>query len=171
MLTQALIRKLFTALNAELKKKGVIGEIGICGGAVMCLVFNARASTKDVDGIFEPTQEIREAAREAAKRCNLQEEDTHWLNDAAKAYFFKDPPKTTILELSHLRVWAPSPEYMLAMKCFSARFDGHDKEDVHFLLKHLKIKTPEAALEIVETYCPKKLVPPQTELLIRELLQ
>jgi len=52
MLDAPMIRRLLTALNDELKAHGVIGEVGICGGAVMCLVFNARQATKDVDGIF-----------------------------------------------------------------------------------------------------------------------
>ncbi len=54
MLDAQMIRTLFESLNEELHSMGVIGEVG--GGAVMCLVFNARDSTKDVDGIFEPTE-------------------------------------------------------------------------------------------------------------------
>ena len=41
MLDSKTILKLFDALNEELRSAGVRGEIGICGGAVMCLVFNA----------------------------------------------------------------------------------------------------------------------------------
>lgn len=41
MLNAKTILQLFTALNEELHKAGVRGEVGICGGAVMCLVFNA----------------------------------------------------------------------------------------------------------------------------------
>ena len=67
MLDIQTMRKLFHALNGELGKKDVVGEIGLCGGAVMCLVFKARAATKDVDAIFKPTQEIRE--NRAVLRC------------------------------------------------------------------------------------------------------
>ncbi len=56
MLTSETIRALFVALNDELASQEIIGEIGLCGGAVMCLVFNARNSTKDVDAVFEPTR-------------------------------------------------------------------------------------------------------------------
>jgi hypothetical protein len=45
MLDARTLNRPFQALNAELAKKGVIGEIGLCGGAVMCLVFNTRKAT------------------------------------------------------------------------------------------------------------------------------
>lgn len=167
MLDVPTIKKLFRALNEELSKIGVKGEIGICGGAVMCLVFQARKATKDIDGIFEPTREIRKASRKVARRFGLKE---NWLNDAAKAYFHVDPPREDVLELSHLRVWAPRADYMLAMKCVSARFDTHDKEDVEFLLKYLKLQEPEQVFDLIEKYYPKTQIPAKTKFLVEELL-
>jgi len=167
MLNDSIIRSLFEALNHALKARKVLGEIGLCGGAVMCLVFKARASTKDVDGIFEPTKEIREAAREVARELDLPE---NWLNDAAKAWFLSDPPRVPVMELSNLRIWAPSADYMLAMKCVSARFDTHDADDVKFLVRHLGLKKPVDVFRIVEKYYPKKHVPPKTQFLIEEIL-
>ncbi len=123
MLDSKAILRLFSALNDELRGMGVRGEIGICGGAVMCLVFNARESTKDVDAIFHPTREIRYASKAVADRLGVPED---WLNDAAKGYFLSQPPVHDVVELSNLRVWAPQADYMLAMKCVSARFDSHD---------------------------------------------
>ena len=61
-------------------------------------------------------------------------------------------------------------EYMLAMKCISARFDTHDLEDVKFLIKHLEITTVRKALDIVEKYYPRKRIPPKTQYLLEELL-
>ena len=167
MLTTDLIQKLFSALNEELKKKQVIGEVGICGGAVMCLLFKTRAATKDVDAIFEPAQAGREAAKTVSKGFDVPED---WLNDAAKAFFFTDPPRTVVLNLSNLKVWAPGADYMLAMKCFSARFDTHDRDDVKFLLKHLNLKKPEDVFEIVKKYCPRERIPPKTQFFVEELL-
>ncbi|MBI4667839.1 MAG: hypothetical protein HY747_01435 [Elusimicrobia bacterium] len=152
MLNADAIQKLFKALNEELTVMKVVGEIGICGGAVMCLVFKARAATKDIDAIFAPTQEIRIAARRVAKKFGL---NADWLNDAAKGFFLTEPPRQNVLELSNLRVWAPGPEYLLAMKCAAARWDTHDREDVEFLLKHLELKTRDQAFGVIVKYCPK----------------
>ena len=41
MLDADTILSLFRALNAELELMGVTGEVGICGGAVICLVYKA----------------------------------------------------------------------------------------------------------------------------------
>jgi methylmalonyl-CoA mutase cobalamin-binding subunit len=71
MLTKDQIQKCFIELNEELRKEGRKGEIGLVGGAVMCLVFNARISTRDVDAIFEPSAFLREAARKIAARHKL----------------------------------------------------------------------------------------------------
>ena len=168
MLTRERIRELLEALNEELSARGATGEVGLCGGAVMCLVFKARASTKDVDAIFEPAKVLREAAKRVARRFKVPED---WLNDAAKGYFVSDPPRQTVLELSNLRVWAPTADYMLAMKCVSARFDTHDRDDVVFLIRHLGLKTARDVLEIVGRYYPKERVPAKTRFLVEEIVE
>lgn len=168
MLSVSNIKKLFRALNDELKKSDVIGEIGICGGAVMCLVFQAREATKDIDGIFKPVKEIREAAKRVAHQNSLPED---WLNDAAKAYFHIDPPKESVLEFSHLRVWAPRADYMLAMKATSARFDSKDKDDVIFLIKYLNLKNAKGVFTILEKYYPRSQIPAKTQFFIEELFE
>ena len=167
MLDSKTILKLFSALNDELREAGVRGEIGICGGAVMCLVFNARESTKDVDAVFLPTQEIRDASKVVADRLGVPE---NWLNDAAKGYFLSQLPVHDVVEFSNLRVWAPQADYMLAMKCVSARFDSHDLDDTKFLLKHLEVKSVEEASRIIEQYYPRKVIPAETQFLLEELL-
>ena len=168
MLDAQTIRTLFEALNDELSSMEVIGEVGICGGAVMCLVFNARESTKDVDGVFRPTSEIREASVKVAQRVGVAED---WLNDAAKGYFLTQPPTVDVLDLSNLRVWAPTAQYMLAMKCISARFDTHDADDVKFLITHLDVKKADEVLKMVEDYYPRKVIPTKTEYFIEEIFE
>ena len=167
MLTAKRMKQLFAALNDELAGKEVIGEIGLCGGAVMCLVYQAREATKDVDALFEPTKEMRAAARKVARRFHL---DDHWLNDAAKAYFLSEPPREPVMKLSHLRIWAPSADYMLAMKCVAARFDTHDKGDVLFLIDYLDLKTADQVFAIISRYYPRQKVPAKTQFLVEEVM-
>lgn len=167
MLNASLIKRLFKALNDELAKKDVIGEVGLCGGAVMCLVYHARAATKDVDAIFKPTGEIRKASKTVANKFAI---DEGWLNDAVKGFFHADPPREDVLNFSHLRVWAPSAEFMLAMKCVSARFDTFDRDDTHFLISYLGLKQPEKVFELIERYYPHNKVPAKTKFFIEELM-
>ncbi|MDP6490790.1 MAG: hypothetical protein QGH42_13305 [Kiritimatiellia bacterium] len=93
-----------------------------------------------------------------------------WLNDAAKGYFLSQPPVHDVVELSNLRVWAPQADYMLAMKCVSARFDSHDLDDTKFLLKHLGLRSVEEASRIIEQYYPRQVIPAKTQFLLEELL-
>lgn len=76
-----------------------------------------------------------------------------------------------VLVLSNLRVWAPEPRYMLAMKCISARWDTSDRDDVIFLLKFLKLKNPAEVFQIIESYYPHNRIPAKTQFLIEELLE
>ena len=126
------IRELFPTLDGELSKQGVIGGVGICGRAVMCLVFRARRATEYVNAIFKPTQGIRAAAEAVAARLSVPDDR---LNDAVRAFVHADPPREDVLNLPNLRIWAPPAEYMLAMKCISARFDSSDLDDTKFLIE------------------------------------
>ena len=152
---------LFEKLNEKLKAKNLKGELGLVGGAVMCLVYNARASTKDVDAIFEPSSEIRKIAEEISKEEGLE---PSWLNDGAKAYIRPNFRVKNILELSHLEVWCPEASYMLAMKCIS-----HDQADARFLVKLLKLNTTDEVFKIVENYYPKSMISEKAVFFIEEL--
>lgn len=168
MLTKEQIEALFLKLNEKLKAEGIRGEVGIVGGAVMCLVFNARQATKDIDGIFMPTQKIREFIKEISDEEGIPED---WLNDGAKGYIQGDFERREVLSLSHLTVWAPQPEYMLAMKCISARIDTQDAGDVRYLIRHINLKSVNEVLDLVAKYYPRTQVPAKTEFFIEELFE
>lgn len=134
----------------------------------MCLVYNAREATRDIDAIFEPANVIRKLVIKIAAEEDLPKD---WLNDAAKAYISPGFNKEQVLELSHLRVWAPEPKFMLAMKCLSARWDSHDKDDVIFLTKLLKISKAEVIFDLIEGYYPKSVIPAKTRFFIEEMIE
>ena len=168
MLTSEKILRLFHDLNDELAKSQETAEIGIIGGAVMCLVFNARASTRDVAAIFKPTHLVRSLAAKLAAKNNLPAD---WLNDAAKGFLQENFERQEVLNLSNLRVWAPHAKYMLAMKCLAARWDTNDRDDVIFLIKFLKINDAKAVFSIVESYYPKNQIPGKTQFFIEEVVE
>jgi hypothetical protein len=156
MLTKERIQDLLKQLNTLLAERGELGEIGIVGGAVMCLVYNARVATRDVDAIFEPASVIRELAARIAATESIPPD---WLNDAAKGFILPGFERHEVLSLSNLRVWAPEPRYMLAMKCISARWDTSDRDDVIFLIKLLNLEKPQAVFNIIESYYPHDKIP------------
>jgi hypothetical protein len=152
-----------------LAKEGVRGEIFLAGGAVMCLVFRAREATKDVDALLVPANELRAAARRVAEREGTPES---WLNDAVKGFFSAAGRFEVYAEMSHLKVYAPHPEYLLAMKCLAMRLgeDFHDQEDVALLLKILGLRDVAAAEAALSRYYPLDRYPIRARYVLEDLL-
>jgi hypothetical protein len=168
-LAQTDIRRLFALLNDELRQSGVSGEVFLVGGAVMCLAYGARPSTKDVDAFFRPAEQVREAAARAAIKAGI---DSHWLNDAVKGFMSAQGEFAPFLELDHLRIMAAQPEYLLAMKCLAMRIGAefHDEEDVRFLLRLLDVRSYQHALSIITKYYPLERFPQKTLYALADLL-
>ncbi len=164
------IEVLFNRLNEELASRSITGEVYVVGGAVMCLVFNARASTRDIDAFFRPAGEVRAAAQAVATAAGLPGD---WLNDAVKAYLSDHEDFQPYLELTNLHVLSASPEYLLAMKCLAMRLgEGfHDEDDVRFLLRLLNLTDYRKALEVVTRYYPRERFPQKTLYALEELLE
>lgn len=163
------IRRLFDLLNEELRKSDAQAELFLVGGAVMCLAYQARPSTQDVDALFRPAAEVRSAAARAAARARL---DPNWLNDGVKGFMSALGDFAPYLELDHLRVMVAQPEYMLAMKCLSMRLgkEFRDEDDIRYLLRHLDIRSVEQALATVTRYYPLDRFPQKTLYTLEELL-
>lgn len=169
-LTRDDMHRLFGLLERELAEDGVEGELYLVGGAVMCLAFDARASTRDIDGFFRPAGDVRQAARRVASRADIPDA---WLNDAVKGYLSPRGEYDPYLELEHLRVFVARPEYLLAMKCAAMRLgeEFRDLDDVRFLLRYLNIERADDALEIVTRYFDERKLLPKTRLVLEELLE
>ena len=62
----------------------------------MATAYDTRRSTRDVDAIFAPSREVREAADIVAERLGLE---PGWLNDEAKAFApGPDPSQSMVFE-------------------------------------------------------------------------
>src|ERR1051325_6314957 len=114
-------------VSDELGRRGVTGEACLFGGAVMVLVFNARPSTRDVDAIFQPSNLIREVAAEIGQARGWQKD---WINDGVKGFVSERGEHTAenLPQFPNLRLFMPTPEYLLAMKCMASRTGGVDEK-------------------------------------------
>lgn len=158
------ITQYLTELNDELRLVDIKGEVSLYGGAVMCLAFKSRPATKDVDAIFEPVRAVRNAARRVAERHNL---NIDWINLAVEM-FVVDHERQVLFDFSHLKIFVPEGDYLLAMKVLALRPDTFDTADLEFLLRHLEIMSAEEVVGIVENYYPKKTIKAETMALLHE---
>jgi len=109
-------------------------------------------------------------------------EDQHlpyvWLNDGVKGFVSvrHGTPAGNLPQFPHLRLTMPVPEYLLAMKCMAARMGGttgdpSDVADIIFLIRHLRLNSAPAVLDIVGQYYPANLIPVKTQYLVERLFE
>jgi|SRR5476651_1204640 len=135
----------------------------------MCLAYDVRPSTQDVDAVFRPPKEVRKAAARAASRAGISPD---WLNDGVKGFLSPQGESAPFLEREYLNVMVAQPEYMLAMKCLAMRIGAefHDEDDVRYLLRHLDIRNYEKAVTVITKYFPLERFPQKTLYALQELL-
>ena len=174
-LTRAEILDALQEVNDLLRQKEIRGEICVFGGTAMILAFDARESTRDVDAVFRPAHEIREAALRVSQTKGLEE---HWLNDGVKGFLSSEGEFQSLDHLpdfSHLQIIAPAPQYLLAMKCMAARTPGYetsgDKNDVKFLVNYLGLIEANQALDIVERYYGDQPIHVKTRFFVEEIFE
>lgn len=172
-LSKEFILAALVRLNELLHEKGIMGELCIFGGAAMVLAFDARESTRDVDGIFVPKTEVIESARKVAEEFNLEPD---WLNDGVKGFISNESEFTAdgMPVFSNLRIMRPTTEYLLAMKCLASRVadastDG-DRADIMTLLKLTGITDAAIACDLVVRYYKESVLPPRVRFYIEELV-
>jgi hypothetical protein len=170
MLTTERIRELLDALNSELAAESVRGELYLAGGAVMCLVFHARQATKDIDALMVPQAELRRAAEKVAAREGLPSD---WINDAVKGFFSDAGHFEVYADFSNLKVFAPHPEYLLAMKSLAIRLgeEYKDREDIAVLLRILSLRTVADVETVLARYYPLERYPAKALYVLEELLE
>ncbi len=161
------IKRYLSELNEELRSMDVKGEICLYGGAVMALAYKARPDTDDVDAIFEPVRYIRMAARRVAERHGLP---IGWLNTAVEI-FLVPHERRILLDLSHLKVYIPPADYLLAMKVVSARPGTLDEDDLAVLINDLELGSTDEVIDVVKSYYPNKEVKPRARILLEEIFK
>lgn len=166
MLSKDLFITAFNEMDKKFSALGIRAELCVVGGGAMCLAFDARAATKDLDAIFRPSEEVRKVAAEVAVVLGL---DKDWLNDGVKGYFNVQPETQIIVfKKPNLLVWTPDAEYLLAMKVLSSRVDTHDVSDVIFLARKLHLTTAQEILDVAKKHYGTK-IPQRAIYLLEEL--
>jgi hypothetical protein len=168
ILTKELIISYLERLGVELEKRCMRGEIILAGGASMCLVHEARDSTKDIDAIYEPKIIINQLANAIAEEENLPD---NWLNDSVKGFIGPDVPLNDFLSVKGLRIQTVAIEYLLAMKLLAARSGSEDFNDIVFLMKKIGITTIKEAERLLLYFYPVNQVLIKTQYIIEEALE
>lgn len=167
MLTKEQIEQYLSEINHRLAKQGAAGEVVLCGGAVMALVYDARQSTKDIDALFAPAAVIRDIAKDMAEEYGLEGD---WFNDAAKGFIDTSRMSfTNVRKYSNLTVRRPGDEEMLALKLASAREDSKDAEDAFFLMNLVGPESIDDVYAIIERFMPAPRLTPLAGFFAQEI--
>jgi hypothetical protein len=120
LLDRAGIEEAFRRLGDRLARRGVVADLYVFGGAAMALAYDSRRATRDVDALFKPHGIVLEEALAVAAELDLPH---WWLNEQASSYVAPggDSAASRVFDHPGLRVFAASPEHLLAMKALAAR--------------------------------------------------
>ena len=165
-------------LGGVARGRGRVVDVAVFGGAAVVLAWDFRPATRDVDAVAMEAADgpfLREAAAEVARMKGLPSD---WLNDAVKGFIrdkqdLRELPEFSADENCGLRVFVPTAEYMLAMKCLAMRSAevAQDIEDIKSLLAELGIREVDEALDIVGRYYPDEALTPKTRFGLEEILE
>lgn len=156
-LTADRLQELLQELSDSLQARGLTAQLLIVGGAAMALGYDRQRLTRDVDAVFQPTEEVRQIAAEIGEHHGLEPD---WLNDGAKGFMPRSNGKERVVfESESLYVQVPSPEYLLAMKLHASR-DDRDLNDAATLFNEAGYTDPQQAIDLLDrSYPPPMLLP------------
>jgi hypothetical protein len=166
-LTRAEMLRALERLSEVLSEKGLKADMTVVGGAALVLAFDARPATRDIDAVFRPKNEVFKAAAQVARELALPD---GWLNNDVKRFFGRhDRRASQALDLPGLRVMVAAPEYLLAMKILADRHD-RDRDDVRFLIRHLRLTTIEEIERVFAEVYPYDSLSEPTRLHLEDML-
>ncbi len=147
-------------------------EICLYGGALMMLVYDARAMTKDVDAIVHPSREGCRLAMKVARELGLP---GNWLNEQVQMFVAPSEQLRSIpWEGPGIKLTAPTAGYLLAMKALACRdplpgYQG-DIDDIRFLIHKMKIRSVGEIQERIGKYYPDDVITPEHQALLASLI-
>jgi len=169
-LTRQSIEAAFDLLGTYAAEKGLAIEIAVYGGSCLILATDIRLASGDVDAVYlSDRAEVASLAAKVAQRLKMPD---NWLNEAVKRMAppagnpsptllpFGDYPRDTSTGIG-LRVYLPTPEYMLAMKILANRHDDdaakiqQDQNDAIALMQITGIKTREGLTDLLRQCYPQ----------------
>lgn len=178
MLTRDDIVAGFQELGRLAQEAGVFVDLAVYGGSAIAIAWQFRDTTRDVDVVIQGDAGfVRAAARQIAQSRQWPED---WLNDAVKGFVSDHGDHKVYADYVNpegsggVRVFVPTTEYLLAMKCLAMRIgdaEGHDVEDIRHLITDLGLTTPQEVLDIVTRYYPASRITPKVFYGIQEILQ
>ena len=171
----------FTELGARARSEGKVIDLAVYGGSALMLASNFRVATQDVDAVVEGDQStVNRLAEEVARSRGW---GTNWLNDGVRDFLSPNVDgRAEHHELLRaypseqepgLRVFVPSPEYLLAMKLMAMRLDPaggrSDLADIANLMEVVGLKTQEETIDFAASFYPEAKISARLHLGIREL--
>ena len=177
---RATLLKAFGDLGRAAWAEGSTIEIAVYRGSALMLIFDWRAATKDVDGVFEADRDIvRRLATRIAEQYGWTAD---WLNDGVKGYLSVRDDEAGMKLLSGefpsadepgLRVFVPRREYLFAMKRRTMRLGGVDEnrdiEDIRKLAAEIGLQTLEEAMALVGSFYPRSQLQPKVQFGLEEI--
>ena len=156
-------------VGEELQRREISAKLYLVGGAAMVLAHGSRNATDDIDGDFYPREEVREVAREVARRRQLPDE---WLNSAALSFIpvFRSPDWRPVMRFGSLEIAVADERSMLAMKIRASR-GRRDEPDLRVLLEKCAITSVAEALVIYDEYFPEDPLPQRALAMLEYLLE
>jgi hypothetical protein len=158
---------------------GKVIDIAVYGGSCLILVSNFRVSSEDVDAVaLEDQAFIDEASHIIASRHGWPMD---WLNDGVRTYLSPRVESHQAHELfatypdesnPGLRVYVPTPEYMLAMKLMALRIApaaGKDLEDIINLLQIVGVTDKPKIIEFAANFYPEARISGKLRLALDDL--
>jgi len=165
------VRTLFQELSDRLAQTGTHAQLFVVGGAAMALAYEPGRLTRDVDALFIPAPEVRQAAEAIGAEHGLEPDWLQPVLGAAKGFLpGQDEHPATVFESESLLVQVASPEYLLAMKLHASR-DERDLDDAATLFVRLGYTTAEKGIALLTDTYPVGLLLPRHRYIVQDVAE